>query len=75
MNKYLPFTTFAATYNCNAYGSSTYNNSETCETSTSTGGLAGTGVDIAIGAGSGVLLIALAAIILLKLRRKKPAKS
>jgi hypothetical protein len=41
---------FAVTYNCNAYGASTYSSDAACTTGTETGGqqtggLAGTGVD------------------------------
>lgn len=71
-------TRFAVTYDCNAYGASTYNNDEPCtttETSTTTttpantSGLASTGTSVALGITAGILLIIVGVIIMMKLRR------
>lgn len=78
-------TRFAVTYDCNAYGASTYNNNEACATTatnpgtttngTASTGLAPTGTDIAIAIGCGLALIVIGAIIILKMRRKPAQKS
>ena len=73
-------TRFAATYDCNAYGTSTYNNDEPCETTQTTttpqssSTLAATGTNIAIGVVSGLLLIVIGIVLVMRLR-KKPASS
>ena len=90
-------TRFAVTYNCNAYGASTYNNDEPCETTVDNGGtqpntptlsdttqptttsqssstLAATGTNIAISVVSGLLLIVIGIVLVMRLR-KKPASS
>ncbi|MBP6037711.1 MAG: hypothetical protein KA604_00025 [Candidatus Saccharimonas sp.] len=67
---------FAVTYDCNAYGASTYNNDEPCQTTATSGNssasgglLSSTGTDIFIGIGAGLLLIILGVVLLRKLRR------
>lgn len=73
--------TFAATYNCDAYGAGDYSGNENCTTATdgssttSSGGLANTGFDIALGIGAGLALMVVAAIIVMRLKAKKPAKN
>ena len=61
---------FAAEYNCAAYGAGSYNSNEACETTTDGGALADTGTNVAVGITGGVLLIAVAAVILITSRRK-----
>ncbi len=61
---------FAAEYNCAAYGSGSYNSNENCQTTTDGGALADTGTSVAVGITGGVLLIAVAVVILVKSRRK-----
>lgn len=78
-------TRFAATYNCNAYGASTYNNNDACQTATeataggttgsNAGGLAATGTNIAIGIGLGLALIIIGIVLIMKIRRKKAPRS
>lgn len=70
-----------ASYNCNTYGAGDYNHADSC---TDTGqtttpapentGLAPTGTDIAVGAGVGLALIVLGAILFLKVRRGNTGK-
>ena len=67
------YTHFAADYNCAAYGAGSYNSNESCQTLTEGGALADTGTNIVIGVTGGVLLIAIAAVILFTTRRKKNA--
>jgi len=64
------YTKFAADYNCAAYGAGDYNSNQSCESLTNSGALADTGTNIAVGLTGGVLLIAIAAVILIKSRRK-----
>ena len=64
------YTKFAADYNCAAYGAGGYNSNQSCESLTNSGALADTGTNIAVGLTGGVLLIAIAAVILIKSRRK-----
>lgn len=67
---------FAADYNCAAYGAGDYNSNESCETLTNgntNGGLADTGTNVIVGVTGGVLLIAVAAVLLFTGRRKKNA--
>ena len=64
-------TRFGATYSCGSYGAGAYNESATCGSSTTTGGLAGTGENIAVGLGGGVLLIVVAVVIFIRMHRKK----
>ena len=59
---------FAAEYNCAAYGAGSYNSNEACETTTDGGALADTGTNVGIT--GGVLLMAIAAVILITSRRK-----
>ncbi len=61
---------FAADYNCAAYGAGSYNSNESCQTLTDGGSLADTGTNVAVGISGGVLLIAVAVVILVKSRRK-----
>ena len=62
---------FSAEYDCGAYGTSTYNSNQACETTTDSGsGLANTGTNITVGITGGVLLVAVAIVILVKTRRK-----
>lgn len=66
----------AAIYNCGAYSEDSYNNS-VCEKTTTAGAptaLSGTGYDITIPLITGVLLIVVAAIILLKAKKYKKSK-
>lgn len=64
---------FAQTYSCNEYGSGSYSNQGECVAAVESGpqNLSNTGVDVAIGAGAGVLLITLGVVLLIKLRRNK----
>jgi LPXTG-motif cell wall-anchored protein len=69
---------FAATYNCSSYGAGTYNSSQVCGASTTTGSSAGgslanTGVHVVLPIVVGVVLIASAAILLFR-KPKKAAK-
>ncbi len=68
------FTYFAVTYDCGAYGSDTYSNNKSCETTASTAtnsSLTDTGTSIYIGLGIGIILIVSAVIIILRTRNKK----
>lgn len=74
-----PLTILAASYDCNAYGSGTYNTTN-CETATSpnptTGGLADTGYNVIIPVAFGLALIIAAAILLIKqLKRRRSVSS
>ena len=60
---------FADSYGCGAYGNGGYN-TNVCA-STTTGGLASTGTDVAIGIGIGIILIIIALVIIFKTRKKK----
>lgn len=67
---------FSATYNCNAYGAGTYNNSDGCTTGTGTspssGNLADTGFDIWIPLILGaVLFIGGVALLVRRIVRRK----
>ena len=62
---------FAADYNCAAYGAGDYNSNQSCESLTNSGALADTGTNMTIGLTGGVLLIAVATVILFTTRRKK----
>ena len=64
----------AASYDCNTYGSGTYDNAS-CATATDTGngGLVATGENMTAGLIGGVLLIALAIVLFVRLRRSKKA--
>lgn len=71
------FVNFAATYNCGAYGTGTYNESS-CKTTTGTtggttsdGGLADTGMSVYLPLAGGIILIAIAAILLVRTLRRK----
>lgn len=70
-------TTFAATYNCSAYGASTYNSAGVCGVSTTTttgaNGLAGTGSPVAVEAGIGLALVVLGVSLFALLRRRVPS--
>lgn len=73
-------TRFAATYDCRAYGADAYNSDKPCETTTTStntatsGGLAPTGVNIAIGITAGVLLIVVGVVLILRAHKKSTAK-
>lgn len=72
MNNFL--VRFAATYNCGAYGSSTYNSSGNCTTTTSgqtSGSLIDTGMSIVLPLALGVVLIISAIILMLRRNKKK----
>lgn len=66
---------FGAEYNCGAYGTSSYNSSQSCETITNGGSLADTGTSVAVGITGGALLIAVAIVILVKNRRRASKSS
>lgn len=84
-------TRFAVTYDCNAYGASTYNNDEPCVTTTdntpatgsdgratattTVGGLSATGTNVAFGIGLGVVLIVISLAIFIKMRRSNKKSS
>lgn len=70
---YTFYTNFAADYNCAAYGAGSYNSNQSCESLANSGALADTGTSVVIGVTGGVLLIAVAAVILFTTRRKKNA--
>ena len=72
---YTFYTNFAADYNCAAYGAGSYNSNESCQTLTNGGSLADTGTNVTIGITGGVLLIAVAVVILVKSRRKTSKSS
>ncbi|MFZ1812567.1 MAG: hypothetical protein WAU02_03565 [Candidatus Saccharimonadales bacterium] len=70
----------AATYNCDTYGSGSYSNQEACLAATTTtqptatpqtNPLAKTGFDVAVGLGSGLLLVVASVVILARLRKSK----
>ncbi len=61
---------FAATYDCNTYGSGAYNSAGEC-VAEAAGGLSATGTDVMIGIGVGVVLIVLAVVLILRNRKKK----
>ena len=61
---------FGAGYNCDAYGAGAYSSDQVCGTSTDAGGLANTGPDVIVGVTGGVLLIVVAAVLLIRTRRK-----
>ena len=67
---YTFYTNFAADYNCAAYGAGSYNSNQSCESLTNSGTLADTGTNVIVGVTGGVLLIAVAAVILFTTRRK-----
>ena len=58
---------FAVTYDCQAYGTSTYSNNDPC---TAGNGLAGTGTDVYIALALGVVLVLAGIVAIVKLRRK-----
>ena len=69
---------FAVTYDCNTYGTSTYNNNEPCVTAatgTAQDGLATTGWNIGIGITAGIVLVVVGVVLLMKLHRKKAPKA
>ena len=66
---YTFYTKFAAEYNCGAYGAGTYDSQQVC--GTDSGSLANTGTNVVVGITGGVLLIAVAIVILFTTRRKK----
>lgn len=78
MNQYL-FTSFAASYNCGAYGTGTFDEGSVCNTSSSSstpaqsGGLVDTGANVYIPLAAGLLLVivAIAIIVVRLIRRKK----
>ena len=59
----------AASYDCTAYGSGNYNNTS-CTTATDSG-LVPTGENITVGLIGGLLLVAIAVVMLIRLRRSK----
>ncbi len=65
------YTNFAADYNCAAYGAGSYNSNQSCESLTNSGALADTGTSVVVGVTGGVLLVAIAAVMLFTLRHKK----
>lgn len=69
MNYLLHSNFFADTYNCGAYGNGSYDQNQ-CIT-VATGGLSATGTDVVIGIASGVVLIAIAVVLILRNRKKK----
>lgn len=73
MNNFL--VRFAATYDCGAYGSSTYNSSGNCTTTTSggqtSGSLIDTGMSIILPLALGVVLVISAIILMLRRKKKK----
>jgi hypothetical protein len=72
MNELLVFITrFAITYDCGAYGASTYNNDGPCSTN---GALAGTGVDVLLLLAVGLALV-VSSIALLFILHKKSSQA
>jgi len=67
--------TFAATYDCSTYGNGSYNSVQDCGTVTdTTSGLANTGMDIYLGVGAGIILIAVAIVLLMRRRSVKKTR-
>ncbi|MFZ1242820.1 MAG: LPXTG cell wall anchor domain-containing protein [Candidatus Saccharimonas sp.] len=65
--------TFASTYSCNTYGAGSYNDAN-CQEQTSTdssgnGVLPATGESLFIGIGAGFLLIVIAIVIIVRMRK------
>lgn len=58
-----------AQYDCGAYGTSTYNNGQVCAAQT-TGPLANTGLDVLVPLGSGLLILVVALVLLLRTLRR-----
>lgn len=62
---------FAATYNCNAYGSGTYNEAGECVTTDGSGNLVNTGTEVYAYAGAGLALVVVGVVLFVKLFKKK----
>lgn len=65
-------TQIAAQYDCGAYGTSTYNNSQVCGTSTTaaTGPLSNTGFDVVAPLAGGALLMVAAVVLFVRNARR-----
>lgn len=63
----------AAVYDCGTYGAGSYSDGEECLTTSASGQslLPSTGTSVAVGIVGGVLLIAVAIVILFKMRKKQ----
>ena len=64
-------TTFAAEYNCDAYGAGNFNDGNVCGASTAAaaGGLSNTGLDILIPVGIALIAITTSVVMIVKKRR------
>lgn len=68
---FVNLTHFAATYNCGAYGTGTYNEQGECVTTTDGGKLVNTGTEVYLYAGAGLALIIVGIVLLTRLFKKK----
>lgn len=79
--QYLFLKQLATTYNCGAYGASSYNSKEPCQTTTQPGTgvevpatgdiLTPSGTNMMVGVIAGLLIILIATILLVRTRKKK----